>query len=53
VARAVIADRLMRERDLVVLKLQQLGAHIVDAPSNRIGVDLINRYIRIKKRDLL
>jgi uncharacterized protein (DUF58 family) len=53
VARAVIADRLMRERDLVVLKLQQLGAHVVDAPSKRIGVDLINRYIRIKKRDLL
>ncbi|MEM8986177.1 MAG: DUF58 domain-containing protein [Pseudomonadota bacterium] len=53
ISRAVIADGLMRERDLVVSRLQKMGAEIIDAPADRIGVSLINTYLRIKKRGLL
>lgn len=53
VTRAVIADTLLRERDLVIAKLQRMGALIVDAPSDRIGAGLINQYVKIKGRNLL
>lgn len=53
VTRAVIADTLLRERDLVISKLQRMGALIVDAPSERIGAGLINQYLKVKKRTLL
>ncbi|MEM8936569.1 MAG: DUF58 domain-containing protein [Pseudomonadota bacterium] len=53
VTRAVIAESLLRERDLVIAKLQQMGALIVDAPSDRIGAGLINQYLNIKHRILL
>ena len=52
-ARAVVADGLLRERDLVIAKLQRMGALIVDAPASRIGAGLINQYLRIKRRNLL
>ncbi|MEZ5892463.1 MAG: DUF58 domain-containing protein [Parvularculaceae bacterium] len=53
VTRAVIADSLLRERDLVIAKLQRMGALIVDAPSSGIGPGLINQYLAIKRRNLL
>jgi len=53
VTRAVIADTLQRERDLVISKLQRMGALIVDAPSDKIGAGLINQYLKVKKRTLL
>ncbi|MCK5749883.1 MAG: DUF58 domain-containing protein, partial [Oricola sp.] len=53
VTRAVIADSLQRERDLVISKLQRMGALIVDAPSDEIGAGLINQYLKVKKRSLL
>ena len=52
-ARAVVAEGLLRERDLVIAKLQRMGALIVDAPASRIGAGLINQYLRIKRRNLL
>ena len=53
VTRAVIADTLMQEREIVLTKLQRMGALIVDAPSDRIGAGLINQYLNIKRRNLL
>ncbi len=53
VTRAVIADTLSRERELVIAKLQRMGALIVDTPSNRIGAGLVNQYVKIKRRNLL
>ncbi|MEM9168634.1 MAG: DUF58 domain-containing protein [Pseudomonadota bacterium] len=52
-ARTVIADRLLRERDLVIRKLQKMGVLTIDAPAEAIGAALVNQYLRIKKRDLL
>lgn len=53
VARAVVAATLLRERDLVLARLRRLGAHIVEAPADRIGPEVLNVYLDLKRRDLL
>lgn len=53
VSRAVIAGELIRQRDVVVERLKRMGALIVDAPAERMGVELVNRYLDAKRRDLL
>lgn len=53
VSRAVVAATLLRERDLVLARLRRLGAHIVEAPAERIGPEVLNAYLDLKRRDLL
>jgi len=53
VSRAVTAEALLRERDLVMARLARMGVHIVDAPSTSIGPALLSAYIDLKRRDLL
>ena len=53
VSRAVIADALMRERDLVIARLKRMGVHVLDAPVRSLGPELLNRYIELKRKDLL
>jgi uncharacterized protein (DUF58 family) len=53
VSRAVVAASLLRERDSVIARLRRMGAHIVEAPADRIGPALLNTYLDIKRRDLL
>jgi uncharacterized protein (DUF58 family) len=53
VSRAVVAASLLRERRIVIARLQRLGVHIVEAPYERLGTDLVNAYLDLKKRDLL
>jgi uncharacterized protein (DUF58 family) len=50
VSRAVIANALLKERTLVVSRLQRLGADILDPPLERLGVALLNAYLAIKRR---
>jgi len=53
VAEAVIADDLLRDRSVVFERLERLGVHCLDVPSQGLSVGLINRYLRIKQRGLL
>lgn len=53
VARAVVAGALLREREAVLGRLRRMGAHIVDAPADRIGAEVVNAYLDLKRRDLL
>ena len=53
VARSVVADELRRERLVVFEKLRRLGVQCLEAPTNRIGTDLINRYLAIKQREMI
>ena len=53
VSRAVTADTLLRERDVVVARLRRLGAEIVDAPVDQLGPALLNSYLDLKRRDRL
>jgi uncharacterized protein (DUF58 family) len=53
VSRAVTAEVLLRERDVVIAKLVRMGAHIVDAPAAAVGPALLSAYIDLKRRDLM
>ena len=47
---AVIADMLLKERDLVMARLRQLGVEIVDAPVDRLSNGVISAYLALKQR---
>jgi len=53
VARSVVADGFIRERAIVFERLRRLGVHCLDVPAERIGMDLLNRYLLIKQRELI
>jgi uncharacterized protein (DUF58 family) len=53
VSRAVVAGTLLRERETVIGRLRRMGAHIVDAPAERVGTEVVNAYLDLKRRDLL
>jgi uncharacterized protein (DUF58 family) len=53
VSRAVTAEALLRERDLVIARLTRMGVLIVDAPAAAMGSALLSAYIDLKRRDLL
>ena len=51
VSRAVTAEVLLLQRDVVIAKLVRMGAHIVDAPAAAVGPALLSAYIDLKRRD--
>lgn len=53
VSRAVVAESLLRERMLVVAQMRRLGAEVVEAPAERVGAALLDRYLMLKRRDRL
>ncbi len=53
VTRAVIAERLLRQRQAVSARLKRLGAQIVDAPAEGLSAALLNGYLDVKRRGLI
>ena len=53
VSRAVIADALLREREVVISRLKRMGVEIVDAPMEGAGISLLNGYLELKRRNVL
>jgi uncharacterized protein (DUF58 family) len=53
VTRAVVAAQLQAQREVVIETLRRLGAHIIEAPVDRMGSALVNGYLDIKRRDLI
>jgi len=53
VAQAVMAHDFLRERSIVLERLERLGVHCLDVPSRGLSVALINRYLLIKERGLI
>ena len=49
VSRAVIADALLREREIVIERLRRIGVDIVDAPAADIGMKLLTTYLQAKR----
>jgi uncharacterized protein (DUF58 family) len=47
---SVIADMLLKERDLVMARLRQLGVEIVDVPVDRLAAGVISAYLSFKQR---
>ncbi len=53
VNQSVIADAVVRDRLIVYEKLRRLGVHCINASSEQVGVELLNRYMMIKKQELI
>ena len=51
--RAVGAATLLRERALVIKRLQRAGALVVDVAPRQLGAALLSRYLDIKRRELI
>ena len=49
-AMAVSADALLRQRALVLSQLRQRGVDVIEAPYEAIGNQLIDAYLKIKRR---
>ena len=53
ISRSVIAHDLAQERLVVFERLRRLGVHCLEAPSEKIGTELVDRYLMIKSRELI
>jgi uncharacterized protein (DUF58 family) len=53
VARAVVSDDLLRERQVVLDRLRRIGVHCLEVPRERLSVELLNRYMVIKRLELV
>ena len=50
VSRAVVADAVMHEREIVIARLKRMGVRIVDAPLADIATRLLETYLVVKNR---
>jgi uncharacterized protein (DUF58 family) len=53
VSRAVTAAALLKEREVVMVRLRRMGVQLVEAPADAVGPAVINAYLDIKRRNLL
>lgn len=53
VHRAVVAAGMRAERERVFERLRRVGVHVVDAQPRDATVQLLNRYLEIKRRELV
>lgn len=53
VTRAVTAAALLRDRQLVLLRLRHLGVHVIESPYDQVPERLVDGYIDLKRRSLL
>jgi uncharacterized protein (DUF58 family) len=53
VTRAITAAGLLKERRVVISRLQHLGVHLVEAEYDKVGERLVQSYLDLKKRNLL
>lgn len=51
--RAVVAESLAVDREIVMKRLLRRGVHCIDAPADRVGPSLVSRYLEIKRRELV
>jgi uncharacterized protein (DUF58 family) len=53
ITRAVTASSLLRDRRVVINRLQHLGVHVVESEYDHVSERLVQSYLELKKRDLL
>lgn len=51
--RAVVAETLIGEREVVIRRLAKAGVAVIDSPPRAVGAALINRYLEIKRREMI
>jgi len=52
-ARAIVAAELARDRQILFERLRRLGVHCLESPHDRLGGEMINRYLAIRQRELI
>ena len=53
VTRAITAADLLKERRVVISRLEHLGVHVVESEYDKVSERLVQSYLDLKKRDLL
>jgi uncharacterized protein (DUF58 family) len=53
VYRAVVASDFVRERERVLARLRRVGVQCLDAAPGQVSTALVNRYLDIKRRELV
>jgi uncharacterized protein (DUF58 family) len=53
VASSVVAQEMARARHVVLERLRHVGVHVVHGPPGRATLDLLARYIEVKRRGLV
>ena len=53
VTRAITAADLLRDRKVVISRLQHLGVHVVESEYDKVSERLVQSYLDLKKRNLL
>lgn len=51
--RAVVADQLLRERETVFRDLVRRGIQVLDRTPDQVGPGLVQRYLRIRRREMV
>ncbi|MCK6481473.1 MAG: DUF58 domain-containing protein [Planctomycetes bacterium] len=51
--RAVVASTLVRDREMVLRRLRRRGVHCIDAPPDLAPVALLNRYLELKRKEIV
>ena len=53
VARAVTADALSRQRQLVLTRLRRMGVDVIEAPYDKLGFAVIDRYLALRAQEAI
>ncbi|HEV8406309.1 MAG TPA: DUF58 domain-containing protein, partial [Sphingomicrobium sp.] len=53
ITRAVTAADLLKDRRVVITRLQHLGVHVVESEYDQVSEQLVQSYLDLKRRDLL
>ena len=51
--RAIVADTALRDRRVVLERLRRLGVDCIETTPAEFGTDLLNSYMRLKRRDAI
>ncbi|MEN8148437.1 MAG: DUF58 domain-containing protein [Planctomycetota bacterium] len=51
--RSVIAGEILTDREVVLQRLRRRGVHCIDAPVGTVSTRLVDRYLEIKRRELV
>jgi len=51
--RTLVADTLLQEREIVIKKLKRKGVFCIDAKPEEVSLQLISRYLEVKRREMI
>jgi len=51
--RALVADNLLQEREVVLKKLTRMGVRAIDAAPRDVSIRLLNKYLEVKRREMI